>query len=146
MKKVLLFMIAVLTISSASAQFQVQEKQKLPEVVWRSPLGGHVKLYAQEQSNGKFYYLVGINTTNDYDDKLLLHLGNKDKAIATLTQLVNDLYVQGEIYELADDRGEAFTLQCSAMNQYVIYKEGYAGRGYVTVGQFERMLSVFIEE
>ena len=146
MKKVLFLVLAMLAIGSADAQFQVQEKQKLPEVVWRSPLGGHVKLYAQEQSNGELYYLVGINTTNDYDDKLLLHLGNKDKAIATLTQLVNDLYVQGEIYELADDRGEAFTLQCSAMNQYVIHKAGYAGRGYVTVGQFARMLSVFIEE
>ena len=146
MKKLLLLVVAMLAIGSASAQFQVQEKQKLPEVVWRSPLGGHVKLYAQEQSNGKLYYLVGINTTNDYDDKLLLHLGNKDKAIATLTQLVNDLYVQGEIYELADDRGEAFTLQCTAMNQYVIHKVGYAGRGYVTVGQFARMLSVFAEE
>lgn len=141
MKKILIALIAVLSVVSASAQFKVQEKQTMPEVVWRSAMGGHNKLYRQKLQNGEYYYFIGVATTNQFDDKMLIHLGKIDKAKATLLQMANDLYREGEIYELTDDKVEPFTLQCAAFNQYVLFKKGYAGRAYITIGQVEKMLS-----
>lgn len=142
MKKILLAIIAVLCVSNATAQFKVVEKQKAAEVVWSS-FGGHQALYAKPLSNGEYYFFLAFNTTNQFDDSLLIALGKIDKAKATLQQLANDLYKEGEIYELADDMGEAFTMQCSVLNQYKITKRGYAGYAYITLGQVSKMLSCF---
>lgn len=142
MKKILLAIIAVLCINTATAQFKVVEKQKTADVVWSS-FGGHQALWAQEQSNGEYYFFLAFNTTNQFDDKMIISLGKIDKAKATLSQLLNDLHKEGEVYELADDKGEAFTMQCSVLNQYKITKSGYAGYAYLTLGQVSKMLSCF---
>lgn len=140
MKKLLFAVLAMLTLGTASAQFKVAEKQKTPVRVWAS-FGGHQALYYQEQSNGENYYFLAFNTTNQFDDKLIIHLGKIDKAKATLLQIKNDLHKEGEIYELTDDKGEAFSMQCTAFNQYRIMKQGCAGCTYLTLGQAGKMLA-----
>ena len=144
MKKILFAVFASLFVGIAPAQFKVQEKASSPVRVWAG-LGGHEALYYYEENSGDHYYFMGFNTTNQFDKKMIINLGKKDKAKATLSQLVNELYAQGEIYKLIDDAGEAFTLQCAALNQYVITKQGYAGRAYLTVGQASKMLYVLKE-
>lgn len=138
MKKIIIAVLALLSLDIASAQFSVQQKQSMPEVIWRSAMGGHNKLYRMEVGNGEYYYFIGISTTNQFDDKMLIHLGKKDKAITTLTQFY-DLYAQGEIYELADDKGEKFSAQCIAMKYYRLLKRGYAGYGTIHLNQLLNM-------
>lgn len=144
MKKVLLFMIAVFSISLASAQFEVQVKVKKPERLWQDAFSWAF-LYKQEQSDASDYYFIALRSSNQFDDRIILHLGGKDKAKATIAQLANDLYKKGEIYELVDDRGEAFTMQCEAMNYYRILKQGYAGYGSLSVGWLNKMYSALEE-
>lgn len=137
MKKIIIAVIALLSLNIASAQFQVQQKQSMPEVVWRNGFGW-VTLYKQDIGNGEYYYFIGIRTSNQFDDIMLIHLGKKDKAITTLTQFY-DLYAQGEIYELADDNGEKFSAQCIAMKYYRLLKRGYAGYGTIHLNQLLNM-------
>lgn len=142
MKKFLLTLVAVLCVASAFAQFKVEQQQKMPEVVWQDGFRW-VALYEQDLGNGEYYYMIGLRTSNQFDDKLLIHLGKREKAKATLLQLQNDLYEEGKTYNLSDDKGESFTLICSAFNIYHIYKDGYAGYGYIKLGQLPKMLSLF---
>lgn len=146
MKKVLLFMIAVLTISSASAQFQVQAKKNHPEMVWRSAMGGHNSLWIQKDDKGEDCYFIAMGTSNQYDDKLILYLGDKSNSKATFAQLINDLCIQGETYLLKDYIGESFSISFNAFNQYVIRKKGYAGASYLGIGQIEKMLLAIDEQ
>ena len=140
MKKILFAVLAMLVFGTSSAQFKVEQKQKFPEVVWQDGFKW-AALYQQELDNGELYYFIGLRSSNQFDDKMLLHLGKKDKAKVTLQQLANELHKEGEIYELSDDKGEPFTMHCIAMNYYRIYKKGYAGYGSLSIGQVRKMLS-----
>ena len=140
MKKLLFAVLTVLTFGTASAQFKVTEKQKTPVRVWAA-FGGHQALYYLERSNGEYYYFMAFNTSNQFDDRLIIHLGDLDTAKATLHQLEKDLHKEGEIYELTDDNLEKFSMQCTAFNQYRITKRGYAGSAYLTIGQVSKMLA-----
>lgn len=142
MKKILLAMIAVLFVGTASAQFQVKEKQCLPEVVWQDAFRW-VGFYQQDLGNNDYYYMFGLRTSNQFDDRLLIHLGRGNKTVSTLRQLLNELYSEGKIYELTDDKGEPFTLICKPFNIYHIYKKGYAGYAHIKLSQVETILSLF---
>lgn len=143
MKKIMLALIAVLSFTNASAQFKVEEKQSAPELVFRSPLGGHQRLYAIQQTNGEYYFFIAISTTNQYDDLMLIHLGKQAKTKATLAQLINDLHSQGATYQLSDDRGEPFTLECVPLGEYRLSKKGYAGNAYLSISNVRKMLERF---
>lgn len=143
MKKIILAVIALLSIGMASAQFTVENKQSTPELVFKSPLGGHQRLYAIQQANGEYYFFIAIATTNQFDDKLIVHLGKIDKTKATLLQLINDLYSQGSVYNLSDDRGEPFTLECVPLGEYRLSKKGYAGNAYLSISNVRKMLERF---
>lgn len=140
MKKILVAIIALLFVGSASAQFKVAEKQKTTEIVWTS-FAGHQSIHAQELSNGEYYYWLVLKTSNQFDERICIGIGVKDKAKATLRQLENELHKEGEIYQLIDDRGKPFTMECTTWNQYRITKKGHAGYAYLTVGQASKMLS-----
>ena len=142
MKKFLLILVAVLCATSASAQFKVEQQQKMPEVVWQDGFRW-VALYEQDLENGEYYYMIGLRTSNQFDDKLLIYLGKREKAKATLLQLQNDLYERGKTYNLSDDKGESFTQICQPFNMYHIYKSGYAGYGFIKRGQLPKILSLF---
>lgn len=144
MKKLLLVVLTMLAFGTTSAQFKVAGKQKMPEIVWKDAFSW-VALYQQELSNGELYYFIGLRSSNQFDDKMLLHLGKKDKAKVTLQQLANELHKEGEIYELSDDKGEPFTMHCIAMNYYRIYKTRYAGYGTFSIGQVRKMQSAIVD-
>ena len=143
MKKLLFSVLAAFAIITASAQFKVEQKQSFPEAIWREAFGW-VSLYKQDMGNGEYYYLIGCRSSNQFDDMMLINLGRKAKAKATLLQF-HDLYVKGEIYELEDDKGEKFTAQCIAMNNFRLFKRGYAGYGTIQLKHIRTMLSVLEE-
>ena len=134
----------MLAFGTTSAQFKVAEKQKMPEIVWQNGFN-HLKLYKQETSNGIYIYFISIRTTNQFDEKMLIYLGDKEKSIATFSQLLNDLYIPNELYELVDARGEAFNAKCGTLNEYIIIKRGYAGEGHILLGQLRKMQSALIK-
>ena len=140
MKKIIIAVLALLSIGVVQAQFKVEQKQSAPEAIWREGFGW-VSLYQQNVGNGEDYYFIACRSSNQFDDMMLIHLGSKEKALATLAQLEKDLYVEGEIYELSDDKGESFTLKCGKFNYYYIYKRGYAGYGYIKMTHIPKMQS-----
>jgi hypothetical protein len=143
MKKMIIAVLALLSFGVAEAQFTVEKKQSVPEVVFRSPLGGHQCLCAYQLDNGEYYFYLALNTTNQFDDRMIIYLGKIDKTKATLSQLINDLHSEGEVYRLSDDRGEPFTMECVAFNQYRLSKKGSAGYAYLSINNVGKMLDRF---
>ena len=144
MKKIIIMLLAVLAFGSAEAQFKVQETHTAPEVVWQNGFN-HLKL-CKTKGSGSPYYYISILSTNQFDDRIILHLGGLGKAKATLNQILNELFKEGEIYQLVDDRGEAFTGKCNPLGDFTIFKEGYAGAGHIMLYQFRKMQAALEQE
>lgn len=144
MKKLLSILIAVLSIATSTAQFQVAQKVKAIEVIWQDTYGWNT-LCRQEQNDGVYYYMLILKSSNQFDNKIVINLGGLEKTKNTLSQLINDLFVKGEVYNLVDDKGEAFVAKCGFGKTYSIYKDGYAGYGGLYIGRVEAMLSALLQ-
>ena len=89
------------------------------------------------------YYIVG-HTSNQFDKPMLLYLGKLGEAKTSLNQLLNELYIVGQQYELVDKSGSKFW--ASAQNsygtaRYAIKQKGYAGFMFLPLQGIRKMLT-----
>lgn len=145
MKKVLLLVLAMLTIDIADAQITIQQSKGSYEVIWKTMLGSRPRLVCFNLSNGEQYFTLGLTTTNQFDDTLTLYLGGIDEAKASLSTLGSLPFDEQKVYNLNDDRGEPFSLYRDNFGQYVIRKDGFAGNAYTTAAQLSKMLAALEE-
>lgn len=143
MKKILITLIAVLLSVTASAQLEVANTSSPIDVVYPMRAGVSLK-YTKIGAEAE--YFLQLNTTNRYDRVLLIYLGNRDKARASLSQLLNELYKEvGKCYTLKDNEGVPFIAICSktfGAEGYAIFRDGYAGHAYIRLSQIEDMLEM----
>lgn len=140
MKKIIIAVLALLSIGVAEAQLQVTHLPKA-ETVCKPFSNMWLK---KDMMNGEMqYYIVG-STTNQFDKPILLFLGNLDKAKTSLSQLLTDLYIVGEQYELIDSCGVKFWAYAQnefGTKRYAIKQNGYAGYMYLPLSGIRKMLS-----
>lgn len=90
-------------------------------------------------------YFLQLNTTNQFDGAMLIYLGNRDKARASLSQLLNELFELGKSHTLADSIGKSFIATCTktfGAEGYAIFKDGYAGNAFIRLKQISDMLEM----
>lgn len=142
MKKILIALIAVLSVVSASAQFGVTNTSFPTYVVY--PMRAGVSLKYTKIGEETEYFLQ-LNTTNQFDGAMLIYLGNRDKARASLSQLLNELYELDKSYTLNDSIDKPFKAICSQImgaKGYAIFKDGYAGNAFIRLKQISDMLEM----
>lgn len=143
MKKIIIAVLALISIGSASAQFQVAHTSPTTYVVYGMRAGVSLKYIRIGED---YEYFLQLNTTNRYDRVLLIYLGNRDKARASLSQLLNELYKEvGKSYTLKDNEGVPFIAICSktfGAEGYAIFRDGYAGHAYIRLAQISEMLEL----
>lgn len=142
MKKILIALIAVLSFVTASAQFDVAHSAPSTYVVY--PMKAGVSLKYQKIGEEAGYFLQ-LNTTNQFDGAMLIYLGNRDKARASLSQLLNELFESGKSYTLVDSIGKSFIATCTktfGAEGYAIFKDGYAGNAFIRLKQISDMLEM----
>lgn len=142
MKKIMIAVLAVLSFGVASAQLDVEISSSQSYAVY--PMRAGVSLnYTRVKGEAEYYFR--LNTSNQYAPSIYIWLGNRDKALKTLNQLLNELYAQGESYYLTDTIGESFTALCSntmGAKGYMIHKSGHAGYAYIRLKQIEQMIEL----
>lgn len=142
MKKIIIAIIALLSIDIALAQFNVADEAPTTYVVY--PMRAGISLKYTKIGEEAEYFLQ-MNTTNQFDGAMLIYLGNRDKAKASLSQLLNDLYELEKAYTLNDSLGKPFKAICSKImgaKGYAIFKDGYAGHAYIRLTQIADMLEM----
>lgn len=142
MKKIILVVIALLSIGVVQAQFTVAQPKEAQSGVVYSMKGTDVELRYVKTDKDVYYYLT-LDTTSVMYESILIHLGNRDKARASLSQLLNELYELGKSHLLNDSRNNTFKVICTdTMGEqgYSIFKEGKIGHGYIRLKQLEVML------
>ena len=142
MKKILIALIAVLSVVSASAQFGIEDTSRPTYVVY--PMRAGVSLKYTKIGEEAEYFLQ-LNTTNQFDGAMFIYLGNRDKARASLSQLLNELYELDKSYTLNDSIDKPFKAICSKImgaKGYAIFKDGYAGHAYIRLKQISDMLEI----
>lgn len=142
MKKIIIAVLALLSLNIASAQFQVADTAPTTYVVYGMRAGVSLK-YTKIGEDTE--YFLQLNTTNQFDKSMLIYLGNRDKAKASLSQLLNELYELDKAYTLNDNFGKPFRVLCAntfGAKGYAIFKDGYAGHAYIRLKQLEDMLEM----
>lgn len=142
MKKIIIAVLALISIGSASAQFQVADTALTTYVVYGMRAGVSLK-YTKIGEDTE--YFLQLNTTNQFDKSMFIYLGNRDKAKASLSQLLNELYELDKAYTLNDNVGKPFRVLCAntfGAKGYAIFKDGYAGHAYIRLKQLEDMLEM----
>ena len=89
MKKIIIAVLALLSTGVAEAQFEVAHSAPITYVVYPMKAGVSLK-YTKIGEEAE--YFLQLNTTNQFDGAMLIYLGNRDKARASLSQLLNELY------------------------------------------------------
>lgn len=142
MKKIIFAVLALLSLNIASAQFQVADTALTTYVVYGMRAGVSLK-YTKIGEDTE--YFLQLNTTNQFDKSMFIYLGNRDKAKASLSQLLNELYELDKAYTLNDNFGKPFRVLCAntfGAKGYAIFKDGYAGHAYIRLKQLEDMLEL----
>lgn len=140
MKKIIIAVLALLSTGVAEAQFEVAHSAPITYVVYPMKAGVSLK-YTKIGEEAE--YFLQLNTTNQFDGAMLIYLGNRDKARASLSQLLNELYELDKAYTLNDTFGKPFKAICAntmGAKGYAIFKDGYAGHAYIRLKQLEDML------
>ena len=140
MKKIIFAVLALLSLNIASAQFQVADTALTTYVVYGMRAGVSLK-YTKIGEDTE--YFLQLNTTNQFDKSMFIYLGNRDKAKASLSQLLNELYELDKAYTLNDNFGKPFRVLCAntfGAKGYAIFKDGYAGHAYIRLKQLEECL------
>lgn len=142
MKKIIIAVLALLSLNIASAQFNVEHEAPTTYVVY--PMRAGISLKYTKIGEEAEYFLQ-MNTTNQFDGAMLIYLGNRDKAKASLSQLLNDLYELEKAYTLNDSLGKPFKAICSKImgaKGYALFKDGYAGHAFIRLTQIADMLEM----
>lgn len=142
MKKILITLIAVLSVVSASAQFGVANSSASTYVVYPMRAGVSLKY---TKIGEEMEYFLQLNTTNQFDGAMLIYLGNREKARVSLSQLLNEMYELDKSYTLNDSIDKPFKAICSKImgaKGYAIFKDGYAGHAYIRLKQISDMLEI----
>lgn len=142
MKKIILAVIAMLAIGTASAQFGVANSSSSTYVVY--PMRAGVSLKYTKVGDVNEYFFV-LNTTNQYDKPITIFLGDKAQAKASLSQLLNELFEIGKSHTLVDSVGKPFTATCTktfGAEGYAIFRDGYAGNAFIRLKQISEMLEM----
>lgn len=142
MKKIMIAVLALLSLNIASAQLNVQHTYAEEYVVY--PMRAGVTLKYTKRGDVAEYFLQ-LNTSNQFDDPIYIYLGTRDKAVASLSQLLNDLFSLGTTYRLSDEHGKSFQAICSNVlgaKGYTIYQSGRAGYAYIRLKQLRDMLEM----
>lgn len=100
MKKIIIAVLALLSLNIASAQFQVADTAPTTYVVYGMKAGVSLKYTKRGEVSE---YFLQLNTTNQFDGAMLIYLGNRDKARASLSQLLNELFELDKAYTLNDN-------------------------------------------
>lgn len=141
MNKIIIAVLALLSLNIASAQFQVADTAPTTYVVYGMKAGVSLK-YTKRGEESE--YFLQLNTTNQFDGAMLIHLGNREQARTSLSQLLNELYEMDKAYTLNDSLGRPFKAICSKImgaEGYAIFKEDYAGHAYIRLKQLADMLA-----
>ena len=142
-KKIILAFIGLLSFGVAVAQLEVSASSPRSYSVY--PMRAGVSLNYTRLQDGSAYYYLQLNPSNRFDGAIYIWLGSREQALATLKQLLFDLYTLDESYLLKDRNGESFTALCSSVvgaKGYTIFKSGYAGYAYVRLSQIEKMIEL----
>lgn len=142
MKKIIIAVLALLSLNIASAQFGVANTSSPTYVVY--PMRAGVSLKYTKVGDVDEYFLV-LNTTNQFDNSMLIYLGNKEQAKASLLQLLNELFELGKSLTLVDSIGKSFIATCTktfGAEGYAIFKDGYAGNAFIRLKQISDMLEM----
>lgn len=141
MKKVFLFLAMLFAIGFAEAQISVQKTQGSSEVLWKSA-GNRTRLVCFTLSSGQRYLVLTLLTNNQFDKPMVIYLGDKENAKASLSTLKSLSFEAQGLYHLKDDKGKPFTFYRDSFGQYVIRKEGFAGDAFTTAAQISKMITV----
>lgn len=142
MKKIIIAVLALLSFGVAEAQFKVIGNDITTYVVY--PMRAGVSLKYTKIGEVAEYYLQ-LNTTNQFDKSMLIYLGNRDNARASLKQMLNELFAPDLSTELQDNNGKPFIVVGSirmGAKGFAVFREGYAGHAYIRLSQIEDMLGI----
>lgn len=145
MKKIIIAIIALLSISVAEAQIQSQGPSPRVETIY-GPRAG-VWFNRIEGINGWEYYL-SMATTNQFDDHMNIYLGTIDNAKLSIQWFI-DNFELGKNYRMKDDKKYPFVAICVsvfATDCWEFYKEGHAGCARVRMSEFSRILNKLNEQ
>lgn len=138
MKKLLLIVIALITfVPMTNAQIQKKSSTKKETII--SLRMGYMTLIV---SDG--YYYLTMLTTNQFDDAMILKLGNsKESAMQSLTDLIEiaSTIETSECVEIDNGYGRTMRIYKGGMGGISIYADGYAGSANTSKSEFNKMLN-----
>lgn len=146
MKKILLAIIVMLTLGSASAQITIEKKDKSYTTVCRGFFGYNELLKFQVE--GVDYYMLSLTSDNRYDSPYSIRLGNKKETIDSLT-LLYDTFAKDQDYDIKDTSDKVYRFHCDTSageKRYMVKTEGYAGWGYFRLTEIKKFLAVLTAE
>ena len=126
MRKALILLLFVACCGVASAQIVMNEVKQHEKVC--SASNGFDNLMKYDKGGVAHYYL-SLSSENRFDNLYRIHLGTKENALTTLSQLLNN-FAHEKSLSCVDDEGENFSaLGWNFMGDkyWSIRKKGYAG-------------------
>ena len=120
------------------ANAQIQKTGSVKTETIASVRMGFVSL---RKSEGRYY--ISFSTTNQFDDKILLKLGdNKESAIQSLNDLIDILdSLQGNAIQYIDNGYGRELRLWKLMGALYISADGYAGDANTSKGELKKFLS-----
>ena len=142
MKKVLILIVAFLTIGmAADAQVQVKKKST-SEKIYSGRMGG-ISVDCMEGA-----YFLSICSTNQFDNHYVICLGqNAAEAVASIESFIEiaKTIKKGESYEI-ETLTKSFTIHKGITKNEIWFKaSGYAGYASTNVYEMNKILDAFVK-